>query len=85
MLTRHGYLKKFTANALKRQDEIKIKDDDEIFLTTEAMNKSDLLFFSDKCNVYKGKTYEFTDNKVSDFGETEPYREAFSHSTGGCR
>ena len=66
MLTRHGYLKKFTANALKRQDEIKIKDDDEIFLTTEAMNKSDLLFFSDKCNVYKGKTHEFA--KVSDFG-----------------
>ena len=68
MLTRHGYLKKFTPNALKRSDEIKIKDDDEIFLSVDAMNKSDILFFSDKCNVYKSKTYEFPDNKVSDFG-----------------
>ena len=68
MLTRHGYLKKFTPNALKRSDEIKIKDDDEIFMSVDAMNKSDILFFSDKCNVYKSKTYEFPDNKVSDFG-----------------
>ena len=68
MLTRHGYLKKFTPNALKKSDDIKIKDDDEIFLSCEAMNKSDILFFSDKCNVYKSKTYEFQDNKVSEFG-----------------
>lgn len=68
MLTRHGYLKRFTPNALKKSDDIKIKDDDEIFLSCEAMNKSDILFFSDKCNVYKSKTYEFQDNKVSEFG-----------------
>ena len=68
MLTRHGYLKKFTPNALKRSEDIKIKDDDEIFLNVDAMNKSDILFFSNKCNVYKSKTYEFQDNKVSEFG-----------------
>ena len=68
MLTRHGYLKKLTPNALKKSDDIKIKDDDEIFLCADAMNKSDILFFSDKCNVYKSKTYEFQDNKVTEFG-----------------
>jgi len=68
MLTRHGYLKKLTANALKRSDDMKIKDGDEIFMDVEAMNKSDIIFFSDKFNVYKAKTYEFSDNKVTEFG-----------------
>ena len=68
MLTRHGYLKKFTPNALKKSDEVKIKEDDEIFMSIDTMNKSDLLFFSDKCNVYKAKTHEFQDNKVNEFG-----------------
>ena len=68
MLTRHGYLKKLTLNALKRTDDLKIKDDDEIFMDIEAENKSEILFFSDKCNVYKCKTYDFPDTKPSEFG-----------------
>ncbi len=68
MLTRHGYLKKITTASLNRSNELKIKDDDEIFMDIEAENKSEILFFSDKCNVYKAKTYEFTDTKPSEFG-----------------
>ncbi|MCR5529927.1 MAG: topoisomerase IV [Saccharofermentans sp.] len=68
MLTRHGYLKKLTMQSLNRSNDLKIKDDDEIFMDIEAENKSEILFFSDKCNVYKAKTYEFTDTKPSEFG-----------------
>ena len=68
MLTRHGYLKKLTMNSLKRTDDLKIKDDDEIFMDIEAENRSEILFFSDRCNVYKAKTYEFADTKPSEFG-----------------
>lgn len=68
MLTKHGYLKKHTLTTLKRSDEMKIKEDDEVFMDVECMNKSDVLFFSDKCNVYKAKTYEFKDNKLSEYG-----------------
>lgn len=68
MLTRHGYLKKLTMQSLNRSNELKIKDDDEIFMDIEAENKSEILFFSDKCNVYKAKTYEFADTKPSEFG-----------------
>ncbi len=68
MLTRHGYLKKLTMQSLNRSNDLKIKDDDEIFMDIEAENKSEILFFSDKCNVYKAKTYEFADTKPSEFG-----------------
>lgn len=68
MLTRHGYLKKMTLVSLRNAGELKIKEDDEIFMDIECENRSEILFFTDKCNVYKAKTYDFGDNKPSDFG-----------------
>ncbi|MBQ5769246.1 MAG: topoisomerase IV, partial [Clostridiales bacterium] len=53
MLTRHGYLKKHTMKSLQNAGELKTKDDDEIFMGFECENKSDLLIFTDKCNLYK--------------------------------
>ena len=52
MLTRHGYLKKHTMKSLQSAGELKTKDDDEIFMGFECENKSDLLIFTDKCNLY---------------------------------
>ncbi len=68
MLTRHGYLKKLTLQSLKNAKDLKIKEDDEIFIDYEAENKSEILFFTDRCNVYKAKTYDFADTKASDYG-----------------
>ena len=39
--------------------EQKLKEGDEITQTIEATNASDLLFFSNKCQVYKNKTADF--------------------------
>ena len=68
MLTRHGYLKKHTMNSLRNAGELKTKDDDEIFMGFECENRSDLLIFTDKCNLYKTHVYDFTDTKPGELG-----------------
>lgn len=68
MLTREGYFKKITSNVLKKADEIKTKDDDEIIIDIEADNKSEVLFFSSFANVYKVKTYDYVDMKANELG-----------------
>ena len=68
MLTRHGYLKKHTMKSLQSAGELKTKDDDEIFMGFECENKSDLLIFTDKCNLYKTHVYDFADTKPGELG-----------------
>ncbi len=68
MLTRHGYLKKHSLASMRNAGELKTKEDDEIFIGYETENRSEVLFFTDKCNVYKAKTYDFADTKPGDLG-----------------
>ena len=71
--TRENYLKKVSAVSLRSTTtEHKLKEDDEIVQTIETTNISDMLFFSNKCNVYKMKTYDMPDCKVSAMGEYLP-------------
>lgn len=71
--TREGYIKKVSANSLKFTiNDHKLKEGDEVVQEIETTNISDLLFFSDKCVVYKMKTYELADTKVSNMGEYIP-------------
>lgn len=72
-VTRDGYVKKVSALSLRMTTtEHKLKEDDEIVQTIETMNKSELLFFTNRCEVYKMKTYELADSKVSTMGEYVP-------------
>lgn len=66
--TSHQYLKKISLASLRSSGEQKLKDHDAIIQELDANNKSDLLFFTDKCNVYKVKAYEIEDCKASQFG-----------------
>ncbi|MHB1453617.1 MAG: DNA gyrase subunit A [Saccharofermentanales bacterium] len=68
-LTDHGYLKKLPLTSLRSAGELKTKEDDRIIMEAECSNKSDVMFFSDKCIVYKCKAYEIKDHKPSDLGE----------------
>ena len=68
MLTRHGYLKKHTMNSLRNAGDLKTKEDDEIFMGFETENRSDLLIFTDKCNLYKAHVYDFSDTKPGELG-----------------
>lgn len=71
--TRENYLKKVPAVSLRSTtSEHKLKEDDEIIQTIEATNVSELLFFTDRSAVYKIKTYDVPDSKVSLMGEYLP-------------
>ncbi len=71
--TQEGYIKKISANSLRfTTSEHKLKEDDRIFQTIETTNKSELLFFSNKSVVYKMRTYELADTKVTAMGEYLP-------------
>lgn len=71
--TRGQYLKKVPASSLRSTtSEHKLREDDEIIMTAESSNMSELLFFTDKCNVYKMKTYDMPDSKVAALGEYLP-------------
>lgn len=71
-LTKEGYFKKITPQSLKMNSEQKLKSDDEITQEISGENHSDLLFFTDKCQVYKAKGYAFSDTKASAMGEYIP-------------
>ena len=71
--TKEQYLKKVPAISLRSTtSEHKLKEDDEIIVEEETTNISELVFFSDKANVYKLKTYDMPDSKVAAMGEYLP-------------
>ena len=67
-LSRHGYLKKITPQSLRMSGEQKYKEDDGPMLSFEATNRSELLVFSDKSQVYKPKLSDFEDTRASALG-----------------
>lgn len=70
--SKEGYFKKITPQSLRMSGEQKLKEGDEPFLELEANNSSELLFFSDKSQVYKMKAAEFADTKASVLGDYVP-------------
>lgn len=70
--TKEGYFKKITPQSLRMSGEQKLKDGDSLLLTVEATNNTDLLFFTDRCQVYKAKAADFEDTKASALGDYVP-------------
>lgn len=70
--TKEGYFKKITPKSLRMSGEHKLKDGDEITEAIEFSNNCDLLFFTNKCQCYKAKAYEFEDTKTSVLGDYIP-------------
>ena len=75
--TKEGYFKKITPQSLRMSGEQKLKEGDKITQQIESNNAAELLFFSDKCQVYKTKTAEFDDSKASILGEFIPSKLEF--------
>ena len=67
-ISRHGYLKKITPQSLRMSSEQRFKDDDGLLMSFEAMNSSELLVFSDRCQVYKTRLSDFEDSRASALG-----------------
>ena len=72
-VTREGYIKKVSAVSLRSTtSEHKLKEGDEVMQEFETTNKAELIFFTDKCTVYKAHAYDLPDSKVSALGEYVP-------------
>ena len=67
--TKGGYFKKITPLSLRMSSTQKLKDGDEIAQTVETANSSELLFFTNKCHVYKSRACDFDDTKASVLGD----------------
>ena len=70
--TDHNYVKKITLTSLRGNDIHKLKDDDFIAQEIDTTNKAELLFFSNKHNVYKMKVHELDSIKASMLGSYLP-------------
>lgn len=70
--TKEGYFKKITPLSLRMGGEQKLKDGDEMRCAVEATNSAELLFFTNKCQVYKAKANDFADTKASVLGDYIP-------------
>lgn len=67
--TKEGYFKKITPLSLRMSNSNKLKDGDEIVQTIETTNAKELLFFTNKQQVYKTRAASFEDSKASVLGD----------------
>ncbi|MBC8545846.1 topoisomerase IV [Clostridiaceae bacterium NSJ-31] len=70
--TAEGYFKKITPQSLRMSGEQKLKEGDAVVRQVEETNTAELLFFSDRCQVYKARACDFDDTKASVLGDYIP-------------
>ena len=58
-LTREGYFKKITPQSLRMSNQHKLKENDEIIWSGEVNGGAELLFFTDRHQVYKTRCTDF--------------------------
>lgn len=73
-LTREGYFKKITPASWRMSSEHKLKDSDAVVWETEASNKQEIIFFTDRQQAYKARLYDFDDTKASVLGDYLPQK-----------
>ena len=71
-LSREGYFKKITPQSLRMSGEQKYKEGDGPMQQVETTNAAELMFFTDRCQVYKTRVSEFADSKASLLGDYLP-------------
>ena len=76
-LSESGYFKKITNQSLRMSGENKLKEGDKMVCHIETTNRAELLFFTDKCQVYKSKASAFDDTKASLLGDFVPAKLSF--------
>ena len=70
--TRDGYLKKITQQSLRGNSEQKLKEGDELVFEGEISNKDEVIFFTNKCQLYFAKMSDFELSKASELGVYVP-------------
>ena len=73
-LSREGYFKKITPQSLRMSGEQKFKEGDALRQSFETTNAAELLFFTDRQQVYKTRASEFGETKASALGDYLPVK-----------
>ena len=71
-LSREGYFKKITPASLRMNSEQKYKEGDGLRQSFETTNAAEVMFFTDRCQVYKARLSDFDDAKASVLGDYLP-------------
>ena len=71
-LSQQGYFKKITPQSLRMSGEQKFKEDDSLRVSVESSNAAELMFFTDRAQVYKIRASDFADGKASLLGDYLP-------------
>ena len=71
-LSREGYFKKITPQSLRMSGEQKFKEGDGLRQSFETVSNAEIMFFTDRCQVYKTRLSEFDDTKASVLGDYLP-------------
>ena len=67
-LSNEGYFKKITAQSLRMSGEQKYKEGDSLRVSFETTNRAEILFLTDRQQMYKAKASDFEDGKASQLG-----------------
>ena len=72
ILTKGGYFKKLSVQAARSADEQKLKEGDYVIYQEDTDNRGDVLFFTDKGQIYRAKVDDFELSKASQMGDYVP-------------
>ncbi|MBQ8690153.1 MAG: topoisomerase IV [Clostridia bacterium] len=72
ILTRGGYFKKLSVQAARSADEQNLKEGDFIVYSEDTDNRGDVLFFTDKAQIYRARVADFDLSKASHRGDYIP-------------
>ena len=73
-LTKEGYFKKITLQSLRGNDEQKLKEGDELFSVIDTDNLANLIFITNKCQLYRARCEDFDCVKASVLGDYLPIK-----------
>ena len=72
VLTRGGYFKKLSMQSVRASEEHKLKEGDFIVYSEDTDNRGDVLFFTDKAQIYRARVCDFDLSKASQMGDYVP-------------
>ena len=72
ILTKGGYFKKLSVQAARSADEQKVKEGDFVIYQEDTDNRGDILFFTDKAQIYRARVADFELSKASQMGDYVP-------------
>ena len=72
VFTKGGYFKKLSVQSVRAADEQKLKEGDVVIYEEDTDNRGDVLFFTDKGQIYRAKVADFELSKASQMGDYIP-------------